>query len=223
MAQAGSLCSSRGRMETAVTPHITWVSQNKSSVFPALIFPPVKWTFNDSFLTMRNDQGPQSTVLLIRGMVIVSNTSFWWGWKETQADSLQVHDVPGEPQGKGHRESWQETQKSWECGPDIEHLPSMSKALGLSPSPQEEEKSMQPQRAGPRRVCSPEHSSLMTLTLYKFMPYHHCLCHRSSKTLRFLDHLSKVPLGMDSRMNVKKKSLSLKLLIKPKGILLLLD
>lgn len=71
-------------------------------------------------------------------MVTVSNLSFWWGWKETQADSLQVHDVPGEPQGEGHHESWQEVQRSWEYGPDIEHLPSMSKALGLSPSPQEE-------------------------------------------------------------------------------------
>lgn len=60
--QAGeSVCSSRGVTEFAVTPRISQVSQNKSFAFPALIFPPVKWTFNDSLLTIRSSQEPQST------------------------------------------------------------------------------------------------------------------------------------------------------------------
>lgn len=131
-------------MEFAVTPHISHVSQNKSFVFLALIFPPVKWTINDSLLTIRSNQGPQSTALFTEAWSLFPICLFGGAGRKPRQSLSKSMMFPRNHKGKGTMNHGKR-QRSWEWGPDIEHLPSMSRALGLSPSPQEGEKGIGPE------------------------------------------------------------------------------
>lgn len=143
-------------MEFAVPACISWVPQNKLFVSPALIFPSVKLAFNVSHLTMGGSQGPKSIVLLMEHCLCFQYV-FLVGLEGNQADSFQVHDVPSEPQDERDGEStvshgkWHRGAGMW---PSSGALPSMSKALGLSPSPQEEEESTGTPEGRSQNACA---------------------------------------------------------------------